>query len=106
MVGSLWPLRDDHAAELFNTFYRHLGRGMSVAEALARAQREQIEAGVPPAGWAGVIALGLGSRVPLPGGDAPPSDHRWRVLFVTLTALCAVAFLFLGVHWKARRGEE
>src|SRR5262249_40233625 len=29
VVASLWPLRDDEAAKLFDSFYRHLAEGLS-----------------------------------------------------------------------------
>ena len=68
VVASLWRLRDDEAAELFDRFYRHLGRGASVAAALRSAQRELIEESAPTAAWAGLVVLGDGDVVPLPGG--------------------------------------
>lgn len=68
VVGSLWPLRDEDAAAFFGAFYKHLSKGESVAAAHAGAQRERIQAGAPAAAWAGVLALGDGDLVPLPGG--------------------------------------
>jgi CHAT domain-containing protein len=68
VVGSLWRLRDDEAADFFSRFYRHLGRGMSVAAALQAAQRELIGEGAPAAAWAGLVVLGDGGIVPLPDG--------------------------------------
>ncbi|HKI00355.1 MAG TPA: CHAT domain-containing protein [Thermoanaerobaculia bacterium] len=68
VVASLWPLRDDEAAEFFDRFYRRLGQGASVAAALQSAQRDSIAEGVPAAAWAGIVVLGDGGIVPLPGG--------------------------------------
>jgi hypothetical protein len=68
VVASLWRLRDDEAADFFDRFYRHLGRGLSVSAALQSAQRELVTAGAPAAAWAGIVVLGDGDRVPLPGG--------------------------------------
>jgi len=68
VVASLWRLRDDEAADLFDRFYRHLGRGISVAAALQAAQGELIAEGAPAAAWAGLVVLGDGDIVPLPGG--------------------------------------
>ncbi|MFL6234134.1 MAG: CHAT domain-containing protein [Thermoanaerobaculia bacterium] len=68
VVASLWRLRDDEAADLFDRFYRHLGKGRSVAAALQAAQREMIQDGAPAAAWAGLVVLGDGDLVPLPGG--------------------------------------
>lgn len=68
VVATLWPLRDDEGADLFDRFYDHLGDGMSVAAALHAAQQDRRDDGAPPAAWAGVIVLGDGGRVPVPGG--------------------------------------
>ena len=63
VVGSLWPLVDAEAAEVFERFYWHLGRGETVAGALARAQRESARAGRPAHAWAGLVVLGDGDAV-------------------------------------------
>jgi len=68
VVASLWRLRDDEAADFFDRFYRHLGKGRSVAAALQAAQRDMIKDGAPAAAWAGLVVLGDGDLVPLPGG--------------------------------------
>jgi CHAT domain-containing protein len=68
VVGSLWPLRDDEAAALFEDFYRHLGAGGSVQDSLTDSRRERIRAGAPTAAWAGVVVFGEGILVPFPGG--------------------------------------
>ena len=68
VVASLWRLRDDEAADFFDRFYRHLGLGASIAAALRSAQRELIEESAPTAAWAGLVVLGDGDVVPLPGG--------------------------------------
>jgi CHAT domain-containing protein len=97
VVGSLWPLRDDEAASFVTRFYRHLGAGASVGDALARARRDAIESGAPAAAWAGWVVMGDGSVTPVPG------DPRGipRVLpYVALPALVAIAGL---VVWRRRR---
>ncbi|MEM7480805.1 MAG: CHAT domain-containing protein [Acidobacteriota bacterium] len=76
VVASLWRLRDDEAADLFRDFYRHLGRGESVATALAAAQRERRQGGAPAVAWAGVVVLGDGAVVPFPGGSPGTDGHR------------------------------
>jgi CHAT domain-containing protein/tetratricopeptide (TPR) repeat protein len=77
VVASLWRLRDDEAADLFDRFYRHLGKGRSVAAALQAAQREMIRDGAPAAAWAGLVVLGDGDLVPLPGGRKGWSVPVW-----------------------------
>lgn len=68
VVASLWPLDDEAGAALFEPFYRELAAGKSVAEALRRAQEGRIAGGAPAFDWAGVVVLGDGDVVPLPGG--------------------------------------
>lgn len=97
VVASLWPLRDDEAAVFFDRFYDHLGSGLSVAAALHAAQRDRIEAGAPAAAWAGIVVLGDGDVVPLPGGreDRP---LPWALAGgALLLAAGAAAFV-----WKRR----
>ncbi|HVG11089.1 MAG TPA: CHAT domain-containing protein [Thermoanaerobaculia bacterium] len=71
VVASLWPLRDDDGAALFDRFYLHLSQGKSVAAALQAAQRDRMNDGAPAEAWAGVVVLGDGDRVPVPGGRRP-----------------------------------
>jgi CHAT domain-containing protein len=68
VVASLWRLRDDEAADFFDRFYDHLGKGLSVAAAAQAAQRDLIAGDAPAAAWAGLVVLGNGDLVPLPGG--------------------------------------
>jgi tetratricopeptide (TPR) repeat protein len=93
VAASLWRLRDDETADFFDRFYRHLGKGASVAAALRAAQRDLIAAGAPAAAWAGIVVLGDGDLVPLPGGrkgwDAPV--WAWVVGVGALLALGAAA---------------
>ena len=42
VIGTRWPIRDEDAAALFDTFYRVLGGGASLAEALTQAKIEAI----------------------------------------------------------------
>ena len=93
VVASLWRLRDDEAADLFDRFYRHLGKGLSVAAALRSAQRDMIAAGAPAAAWAGLVVLGDGDLVPLPGGRKGIAVPGWVWVAGGLLALALVAFL-------------
>jgi CHAT domain-containing protein/tetratricopeptide (TPR) repeat protein len=95
VVASLWPLRDDHGAALFDRFYRHLAGGRSVAAALQAAQQDRFEAGAPPEAWAGVVVLGNGGRVPFPGGR--------RASWIWPAALAALAAFILGLRSYLRR---
>jgi CHAT domain-containing protein len=95
VVGSLWPLRDDDAERLFDSFYRRLAEGGSVGAALAAARREQIRAGRPAAAWAGIVLLGDGTSVPLPGGRTREGSRMWAYTALALTLL-AVAGLVVA----------
>jgi CHAT domain-containing protein len=77
VVASLWRLRDDEAADFFDRYYRRLGRGVSVAAALQAAQSELIAEGAPAAAWAGLVVLGDGDMVPLPGGRKDTGVPVW-----------------------------
>ncbi len=99
VVASLWRLRDDEAAGFFDRFYRHLGKGRSVAAALHAAQREMIRDGAPPAAWAGLVVLGDGDLVPLPGGR-----KGWNVPMWAWIVAGAVILGILGL-FAARRAR-
>jgi CHAT domain-containing protein len=87
VVASLWPLRDDDGAALFDRFYDHLGQGESVAAALHAAQRERAEEGAPAYAWAGLVVLGDGELVPLPGGRKQPPLLEGPLPFLAVSAL-------------------
>ncbi len=62
VVGALWKVDDNEAAELFSRFYRRLDAGESPARALRSAQVEALttspaEHGAPP-GWAAFQLIG------------------------------------------------
>ena len=68
----------------------HLGQGLSVAASAHAAQRELIEEGAPAAAWAGIVVLGDGDAVPLPGGRRGFSMPTWA------WALAGGLFLIAG----------
>jgi CHAT domain-containing protein len=102
VVASLWRLRDDEAADFFDRFYRHLGRGLSVAAAAQAAQKGLIADGAPAAAWAGIVVLGDGDLVPLPSGrkDWNVPVWAWVLAGCALILLAAVALR----RWKSRTG--
>jgi CHAT domain-containing protein len=93
VVAASHPLRDDETAHLMSSFARRLGRGLSVAEALADARREMVEDGLPARAWAAVVVLGDGDYRPFEGREG------FRAFYVVLGA---VLFL-LGTLWLLRR---
>ena len=101
VVASLWRLRDDEAADFFDRFYDHLGKGLSVAAAAQAAQRDLIADDAPAAAWAGLVVLGDGDLVPLPGGRKGGSVPAWGWGAAGLVLLAGLAVL-LGRKAKAR----
>jgi hypothetical protein len=99
VVGSRWPLRDADAAALFDSFYRHLGQGTSLAHALKAAQDEARAAGRPASAWAGLVLLGNGDLRPFPGGATPQRGPRWLVPALGLGALLLVVVLLRWRRW-------
>ncbi|MFY9823387.1 MAG: CHAT domain-containing protein [Thermoanaerobaculia bacterium] len=95
VVASLWRLRDDEAADFFARFYKHLGRGRSVAAAAQAARKDLIAKGAPAAAWAGIVVLGDGDLVPLPGGRKGWTVPVWAWV---LGAIALAGLVVLGVR--------
>lgn len=106
VVASLWRLEDDEAADFFDRFYRALADGESVAGAVAEAQRELRGRGAPAAAWAGVVVLGDGAMVPVPGG-VPGSwrDWPWWWGLLLLAAAAVLGVLFWLLNSPASRAD-
>ncbi|WP_263974562.1 CHAT domain-containing protein [Myxococcus xanthus] len=100
VVASLWPLRDEEAADLVEHFYRHLARGLSVSAALRAAQLEAIDAGLPPAAWAGLVVLGDAALV-----VAAPREEGAPMVSGLAGAL-VIAAAFLGLLALRRGGRS
>ncbi|HZE89942.1 MAG TPA: CHAT domain-containing protein, partial [Verrucomicrobiae bacterium] len=104
VVGSLWPIRDDEAALMVDAMATHLGRGASIASALASARRDRLKAGAPAADWAALVVLGDGNFVPLPGGRRAIQPG---VLFAAIgAAIAAVAGALLLRRGRTRRAPR
>jgi hypothetical protein len=112
VVGSLWPIVDAEAADVFERFYWHLGRGESVARALTLAQRESLEAGYPAAAWAGLVVMGDGTAVVVPEPRpyavsvlASIEPLEWALGLATAGLLLALGTLaVLRVRTRPRHG--
>jgi CHAT domain-containing protein/tetratricopeptide (TPR) repeat protein len=101
VVGSLWPLRDDEAARLFDRFYRRIAAGDSLADALATAQAGLAASGEPAAAWSGVVVVGDGAIVPVT--PRPPAPAGRTVL--VLVAVAVASFALAGLLISRRRGQ-
>jgi len=101
VVGSRWPLRDVEAAALFDTFYRHLGQGASLSQALKATQDEARAAGRPASAWAGLMLLGNGELRPFAGGRPPTARWPWLAPPLAL----GVVFIALGLFLARRRAS-
>jgi CHAT domain-containing protein len=102
VIGSRWLLRDVDAAALFDTFYRHVGQGASLAQALKAAQDEARAAGRPASAWAGLVLLGNGELRPFADGRTPTDRGPWRAPSIVL----GVALLFTVGLLLARRAHQ
>ncbi|MEE8525830.1 MAG: CHAT domain-containing protein, partial [Thermoanaerobaculia bacterium] len=93
VVAGLWRLPDAGTSSLVQSFYRHLARGASVAEAMAMAQRRMIRRGASGKDWAGLVVLGNGAMVPFPGGLPRPIPYP--LIAAVAAVLTAAAFLLV-----------
>jgi CHAT domain-containing protein len=103
VIGSRWPIRDEDAAWLFEAFYRRLGEGASLSEALKEAKTLAIQAGRPPAAWASLVLLGDGEFRPFPGGRPAPQPTRSTSSARKVLVALAVAIPVLAVVWRFSR---
>jgi CHAT domain-containing protein len=59
VVASLWPIKDDEAANLMTIFYEYLTAGYAVGSALSLTMRSYISEGKEVSHWAGFRCTGL-----------------------------------------------
>ncbi len=101
VIGGLWPLRDDETERLIDRMYAELARGASVVEALGAARRRALQDGEPAAAWSGVVVIGDGDYVPLPGGST--AGKARRVIGAGLLLLVALGLFLLSRRRGAQR---
>jgi CHAT domain-containing protein len=92
VIGTRWPIRDEDAAALFDTFYRALGRGATVSEALMTAKIDAIDAGRPASAWAGLVLLGDGGMRPFPDGPLHTSRSPGPAAALALGVVLLLTF--------------
>ena len=95
VVGTLWAIRDDHAARFTEAFYASLAEGRSVGSALREARRRSIAAGLPAAAWASFVVIGDDTVIPVP--------RRPRSLSPALAGSLAAIAVILGLLWRHRQ---
>lgn len=100
VVASLWRLDDRQATEFFDDFYERIRHGSSVGRALADTQRAWSAAGRPATTWAGLVVLGNGDLVPIPGGVE--GDPRRAVVAIALVVALALMVLVLARDFRSR----
>ena len=101
VIGTRWPVRDEDAASLFETFYEELGKGASISEALARTKIEAMLANRPPQVWAGLVLLGDGTSRPFPAGAGGTVNSTWP--WTTAGLAIAAAMVLAGRRAVASR---
>lgn len=99
VVGTRWRIRDEDAAWLFASFYRHLGAGASLSFALRQTRVDAIAAGRSAQAWAALIVIGDGAMQPFP--DAVGSGAFPGILH--LLALAGGALAAVGCMVFVRR---
>lgn len=101
VVASLWPIRDDQAADFFEVFYEHLGAGEPVARSLALAQSDLRDRGYPPQAYEGYVVIGDGSMKFQPR----KSSSVLVILLLALPLMLGVtAFVLSRKRRRARLG--
>ena len=93
-------VRDEDAAALFDSFYRVLGGGASLAEAATQARIEAINAGRPASAWASLVVLGNGAIRPFPEGRRETSR---TVPVIAVFSLGLVLLLVTATYLATRR---
>lgn len=104
VIGSRWPLRDAEAASLFDTFYRHLGNGSTLSEALTATRRAEIAAGRPAAVWASLVLLGNGDLRPFPAGRVTPPGRP--IALIGAAAMVGMLLLVVLVRFLTRTSRR
>lgn len=99
VVASLWPIRDNQAADFFEAFYRYLGAGNSITRALSLSQSELRDLGYPPQAYEGYIVVGDGQTRFTP--QTRPGLPRWSMVMLPLFA---VGLVYL--YRRRKRGRS
>lgn len=101
VIGTLWPIRDDHAATFFGSLYASLGRGHPVGIAVRNARREASAQGLPASVWSSVVVIGDDTVEAVPG--AAPAPARTYLLLTLLSTLFVLTALKVARSRRARQ---
>jgi CHAT domain-containing protein len=98
VVGTLWSIRDDHAAFIADAFYAALARGRTIGGAMLDARTHAIENGIPASAWASFVVIGDDSvAIPIAGAQPTP------VWLFAAGAAAAGGLIVVCVVWASRR---
>jgi CHAT domain-containing protein len=100
VIGSLWPVRDDHAEAFFDAFYDSLAEGRAAGAAFHQAQKKLIDEGIPAEAWAGFVLMGDPDAVPV---KAIPV--RWMRWTIAATVLLLLGFAAGYLKGRSRRAH-
>ena len=102
VIGTRWPIRDADAAALFETFYRRVGEGASLSDALAATKVQAIEEGRATSAWASLVLLGEGTTIRLAPVRTSSSDSEWAPALVLAVSLALVMAIWAWVQVSRR----
>jgi CHAT domain-containing protein len=102
VIGSLWPVRDDHAKAFFDPFYASLAEGRTVGAAFHRAQQSLIDEGLPMEAWAGFVLMGDPDAAPVSATGSVSTERSARLTVAVVILLLVVAGIGVTLYVKAR----
>ncbi|MET0985137.1 MAG: CHAT domain-containing protein [Steroidobacteraceae bacterium] len=104
VIGSLWPIRDDHAQAFFDPFYAALSEGHTVNAAFRRAQRQLMDQGYPMEAWAGFVLMGDAATTLTDKPDGAGGNRRKALAIVAVVGTLGLAMWFTTcVHRKRQQ---
>jgi CHAT domain-containing protein len=102
VIGSLWPVRDDHAELFFDRFYAALAEGRATSAAFHDAQRALVDADLPMEAWAAFVLMGNPDAVPV---RAAPARSR-AIVAASLAGAFLAAVVVVGIVARRRRATR
>ncbi len=106
VVGSLWPVQDDHARVFFDPFYAALGEGRTVGAAFHEAQRRLIDQGLPMQAWAGFILMGDANATVVSSSEVARETRHTALAGAAIIMLLILASWLAKVWYSKRRAPR